>query len=81
MTDGTRRRAVLAAVPLALVLVSSLGAIAAGPSKPATPTTSAPKSQGISQKLRQPAPSGIAHIGRPGQTSGHARERGYRSRR
>ena len=68
MMGGARRGAVRAAVPLAVVLVSSRGAIAAGPSKPAAPTTSAPKSQGISQKLRQPATSGIAHIVRPGQT-------------
>ena len=46
MTGGGRREAVLAAIPLVLVLVSSRGAMAAGPSKPAAPTTSAPKSQG-----------------------------------
>jgi murein DD-endopeptidase MepM/ murein hydrolase activator NlpD len=68
MTGGARRWAVLGAVPLALVLVPSHGAIAAGPSKPAAPKTSASKSQGIAQKLRQPTPSGIAHIVRPGQT-------------
>jgi murein DD-endopeptidase MepM/ murein hydrolase activator NlpD len=67
MTGGAGRAA-LAALPLLLVLVSSHGAMAARP-KPAAPKTSAPASQGTARKLRpQPAPSGIAHIVRPGQS-------------
>jgi len=65
---GAERWTALAAVPLALVLLSFHGARAAGTTKPATPKATVPKSQGIAQKLRQPEPSGIAHIVRPGQT-------------
>ncbi len=68
MRGGGGRWAALAAVPFAMVLVSSRNATAAGTTKPAAPKAGVTKSQGIAQKLRQPAPSGIAHIVRPGQT-------------
>jgi murein DD-endopeptidase MepM/ murein hydrolase activator NlpD len=68
VTGGARRWAALVAVPLASFLASSHVAMAAGPSKPTIPKASASKSQGIAQRLRQPPPSGIAHIVRPGQT-------------
>lgn len=64
MRDRPTRWAVLVAVPL------TLAGVPAGAAGPPSPQRTAPKSQGIAVRLRQPAPpaAALGHVVRPGQT-------------